>query len=117
MTYTVRMRGVVVGHSELEGVDASMGIARGVFGPAMGYELVQPIFRLYSEAVPESSASPTDENKLQRYYRARDALGLELVNSAGRVVATSAIHIYDYSLERGSDALELEVTFTDAVSL
>ena len=67
---------------------------------AGGYELVQPVFRLFSQAVP-ADGSPRDEAKLERYYAARDALDLTLENAAGERIPTSVIHIVDYTVEAG----------------
>ena len=52
---------------------------------------------------------PRDREKLERYLAARDKLGLTLVNAAGVTIDTAAIHIADYTEERGNDALELDV--------
>jgi hypothetical protein len=109
----VKLHGVVVGHSEREERDETLRRARGRFRPGLGYELVQPIFRLYSEAVPMPGGEPRDEIKLARYHAARDKLGLELVDAEGKSIATSAIHIADYTAERGKEAMELEVLITD----
>lgn len=114
MRHTVKLHGIVVGHSDLEERDAAEGRARGRFRPGIGYELVQPIFQLFSEAVPMPGGEARDEVKLARYHAARDKLGLELVDAAGRRIATSAIHIADYSAKRGADALELDVLTNDA---
>ena len=107
------MHGVIVGHSELEGRDPTLRRAWGRFRPGVGYELVQPVFRLFSEAVPLPGGEPRDEGKLARYHAARDKLGLELVDGGGRRVETSAIHIADYTAERGEGELELEVLVSD----
>jgi hypothetical protein len=112
--HTVKLHGIIVGHSELEERDESLGRARGRFRPGLGYELVQPIFRLFSEAVPMPGGEPRDQDKLTRYHSARDKLGLELVDAAGKRIPTSAIHISDYTAERGADALELDVLISDA---
>jgi hypothetical protein len=109
----VKLHGVVVGHSELESVDESLGRAWGVFHPSLGYELVQPVFLLFAEAVPMQGGEPRDQVKLARYHAARDRLGLELVDAAGRVIATSAIHIADYV--KGGGKLELDVLIGDEV--
>jgi hypothetical protein len=114
MTYLLRLRGVIVGRSELERLDSLAKIASGAFRPGLGYELVQPVFRLFSEAVPTSATQPTDEAKLARYYQARDALALELFDDVGRKVTTSRIHIADRTEELGKHALELEVVVRDA---
>lgn len=111
--HTVKLNGIIVGHSELEERDASLGRAHGRFRPGLGYELVQPIFRLFSEAVPVPGAEPRDQDKLSRYHAARDKLGLELVDASGKSIPTSAIHIADYTVERGNDALELDVLIAD----
>ena len=105
MSYTVRMRQIIVGRSELEHRDVSTGRARGTFRPGLGYELVQPIFRLRTES------AGTDDEKRARYSKARDALGLELLDADGRVVARKAIDIIERTVDGKSDALELEVTF------
>ena len=112
MKHTVRLEGVIVGHSELEHADRGVGRAWGAFRPAMGYELVQPVFRLFSEAVPEAGGS-RDDAKLKRYHGARDALGLELVDASGRPIRTSAIHIADYTGDAGDGTIELDVLISD----
>lgn len=113
MRHTVTLHGIVVGHSELEQRDASLRRAWGRFRPGLGYELVQPVFRLFSEAVPMPGGEPRDQDKLARYHSARDKLGLELVDASGRSISTSAIHIADYTEERGKEALELDVLIVD----
>ena len=110
MRHTVKLHGVIVGHSDLESADKSLGRAWGTFRPGLGYELVQPVFRLFSEAVPMPGGEPRDKEKLARYHAARDALGLELVDAQGNRIATSAIHIADYS-DQGK--FELEVLISD----
>jgi hypothetical protein len=115
MRHTVRLHGVVIGYSELEDVDVSLGRAKGRFRPGTGYELVQPVFRLFSEAVPVPGAAVSDAEKLERYHRSRDALGLALEDDSGRTIRTSAIHISDYSenSENKAAAIELEVLISD----
>jgi hypothetical protein len=111
--HTVKLHGVIVGHSDLEQRDPLAGRAWGRFRPGLGYELVQPVFRLFTEAVPLPGGEPRDEDMLARYHAARDRLGLELVDAAGRTIGTSAIHIADYSEKRGTDAIELDVLVSD----
>jgi hypothetical protein len=50
---------------------------------------------------------------LERYYQARDKLGLELQDAEGRPITTSVIHIVDYTEENGPAALELDVLISD----
>jgi hypothetical protein len=110
--HTVRLHGIAVGYSDLEVVEPALGRARGRFRPGVGYDLVQPVFRLFTEAVPVPGADVTDEEKLDRYHRSRDALGLSLEDDAGRSIRTSASHISDYSERRGG-SIELEVLISD----
>lgn len=112
MKHTVRLKGVIVGHSELEHADHGVGRAWGAFRPGMGYELVQPVFRLFSEAVPAAGGS-RDDAKLARYHGARDALGLELEDETGEPIRTSAIHIADYTDDAGDGTIELDVLISD----
>ncbi len=111
MKHTVKLHGVIVGHSELESADESLGRAWGAFRPGFGYDLVQPVFRLFSEAVPMPGGEPRDQEKLARYHAARDRLGLSLVDALGKEIETTTIHIADY-LE-GQGKLELEVLISD----
>jgi hypothetical protein len=104
---------MTLGHSELLDRDESLGVAVGAFVPGPDYLQVQPIFRLFTESNAESSAGPTDEDKLARYYAAREALGLRLIDPRGREIGTDFIHIVDYSVERGPEALEIEVAIKD----
>jgi hypothetical protein len=112
MKHTVRLHGVVIGYSELEDVEPSLGRARGRFRPGTGYELVQPVFRLYAEAVPAPGGEVSDAEKLDRYHRSRDALGLALEDGDGQTIHTSAIHISDYSDQRDG-SIDLEVLISD----
>lgn len=114
MRHTVRLHGVIVGHSELEHAEPGLGRAWGSFRPGLGYELVQPVFRLYARAMPRGDAEAGKDNEmLERYYKARDALRLELQDADGRTIRTSAIHIADYTVEEGTGALELDVLISD----
>jgi hypothetical protein len=110
--HTVKLHGIVVGYSELEDGDPELGRARGLFRPGVGYDLVQPVFQLYVEAVPVPGGDVADQAKLDRYHKSRDALGLSLEDDTGRAVSTSALHISDYS-QRAGGRLELEALITD----
>lgn len=110
--HTVKLHGIVVGYSDLEHVDPVLGVARGRFRPGVGYDLVQPIFRLFTEAVPEAGGPVTDDEKLARYHKSRDALSLLLEDDTGRPVSTTAIHISDYS-HQPEGSMEVEVLISD----
>jgi hypothetical protein len=110
--HTVRLHGVIVGHSDLEHTEPGIGRAWGAFRPGLGYDLVQPVFRLFARALPRDGSS-RDEAVLARYYKARDALKLELSDGDGAPIPTSVIHIADYSIEEGDEAIELDVLISD----
>ena len=110
--HTVKMQNVVVGWSDLENADASLGRARGLFRPGIGYELVQPVFQLFTDAVSADGDGVTDPDKLERYHRSRDALALSLEDESGRQIRTSGIHIEDFS-DRPDGRIELEVLISD----
>src|SRR5215216_5320065 len=112
MRHTVKLNGVIVGHSELENTEPDLGRAWGAFRPGLGYELVQPVFRLFAQAVPRDGSAKNTET-LERYYKARDALRLQLEDAGGRPIRTSAIHIADYTVEEGEKAIELDVLISD----
>ena len=112
MRHTVRLHGVIVGHSELEYAEPGTGRAWGTFRPGLGYELVQPVFRLFAKAAPQDGTGQ-DKALLERYYKSRDALALELWDAEGRLIKTSSIHIADYTVEAGPRAIELDVLISD----
>lgn len=112
MRHTLKLRGIIVGHSDLEHLEPGVGRAWGRFRPGLGYELVQPVFRLFAHAVPHGEAA-RDDAMLARYYKARDALKLELIDGNGACIPTSAIHIADYTIEEGPAAIVLDVLIND----
>ena len=112
MKHTLKLHGVIVGHSELEHSERGVGRAWGSFRPGLGYDLVQPVFRLYAQAIARDG-SEQDGTRLERYYKARDALQLELVDAQGAAIPTSTIHIADYTIEDGPSAIELDVLISD----
>ena len=85
MTYTLRLRGVTVGWTSLEEGDPATGTAAGALRPGVGYELVEPIFQLRTNAA--------DQETLRRYRDARATLPLELVDARGTRVRTTELVI------------------------
>lgn len=112
MKHTLKLHGVIVGHSDLEHSERGVGRAWGAFRPGLGYDLVQPVFRLFSQAVARDG-SEQDHAMLERYYKARDALNLELTDAHGERISTSTIHIADYTIEDGPSAIHLDVLISD----
>lgn len=82
MSYTVRLRGIIVGRAELAAPDPTTGARSGAFRPGPGYDLVEPLFQLNGA----------------RYQQAMQALKLELLDPQGVVVPTQSIDIRDGEL-------------------
>ena len=82
MSYTVRLRGIIVGRAELAASDPTTGARSGAFRPGPGFDLVEPLFQLSG----------------QRYEQAMQALKLELLDDKGAVVPTKSIDIRDGEL-------------------
>ncbi len=111
--HVVRLAGVVIGYSDLEQAWPGEGRARGAFRPGIGYELVEPVFRLFREAVPAPDGEVRDADKLERYHNSRDALNLTLEDADGAVVRTSGIHIADYTDGPAAGERHLDVLISD----
>ena len=82
MSFTVRLRGIIVGRAELPAPDPATGARSGAFRPGPGYDLVEPLFQL---------SGP-------RFEQAMQALRLELLDDKGLVVPTRSIDIRDGEL-------------------
>ena len=113
MRHTLRLLTVTIGHSDLEHAEVDVRRAWGAFRAGLGYELVQPVFRLFSGAVSRDGVTH-DPALLERYYNARDRLHLELIDGDGNAIETTTIHIIDYSSGDGRpDDVELDVLISD----
>jgi len=82
LSYTVRLRGIIVGRAELAASDPATGLRSGAFRPGPGFDLVEPLFQL---------SGP-------RFNQAMQALKLELLDNTGTVVPTRSIDIRDGEL-------------------
>ena len=112
MKHTLKLHGVIVGHSDLEHIEPGVGRAWGAFRPGLGYELVQPVFRLFAQAVPHGRIA-AGRGDARAILQARDALDSSSPTRTGATIPTSAIHIADYTVEEGPAAIELDVLIPD----
>lgn len=96
MRFRVHASVGVIGSTDLEFEDPSMGTAHGSFVPEKAYESVRSVFRLFAEAQPEVVGAAVDQSRVSEYYRLRDQLLLRLENSIGAVFVPEAIHIEDF---------------------
>ena len=111
--YTIRAGGDVIGSCAFDQFDDGLAVAAGAFQPAPGYARVRSIFRRFAEAVADAPRTPVDEAEVARYYRERDALQLELLDTHGRVIPTGFIHIVDFTEEVAASASEAQVQIAD----
>jgi hypothetical protein len=107
MRYTLKLRDIVIGYSDLDRQDRKSSIARGEFRPGLGYELVEPIFVLK----PEDPHAPDALDREARYRRARDTLALALHGPDGAMIDTARIDILRD--REFSTTLALEVAIVD----
>jgi hypothetical protein len=105
--YTLRLRDIVIGWSDLERRDQGTGVARGSFRPGLGWDLVEPIFVLR----PTDPAAPDAADREQRYRRARDTLSLSLHAADGTMLDTARIDVMRD--EESNTDLALEVVIVD----
>ena len=105
--YTLKLRDVVIGWSDLERRDRGTGIARGDFRPGLGWDLVEPIFVLR----PTDPTAPDAADREHRYRRARDTLSLSLHAGDGTMVDTARIDVMRD--EASATDLALEVVVVD----
>jgi hypothetical protein len=110
MPYTVRLRGIAVGYSDLEERDPATRTVRGELRPGLGYDLIEPIFQLRAQAM--AGAGGADEDGLCRYRQARAALALEIVDAGGTRVPAADIVIIPSS--GGGACPRVEVRIEDA---
>lgn len=105
--FTLKLRDVVIGWSDLERRDERTGVARGDFRPGLGWDLVEPIFVLR----PTDPAAPDAPDREHRYRRARDTLALSLHAGDGTMVDTARIDVMED--EASATRLALEVVVVD----
>lgn len=115
MTYrfSIYSSGKLIGHSNLEHLDPSMGYASGPLLPSEAYGEVEALVR------EGSLARDVDWNefyqaRMDAYYAARDALKWELITADGVVVPTLFIDIIDYFEEIGEREASMAVSEASA---
>ena len=96
MRYQILCDGEVIGSSNLEWRDDSLGEASGRFEPTAAYERVRPVFRLFIEARADGESEP-DARKLAAYEAERAKLVLSVQDERGQSLHTAGVAILDYS--------------------
>ncbi len=107
MSYTLKLKDIVIGWCDFESRDPVTRLARGPFRPGLGFELVEPIFML--KPTDPHAADALDREA--RYRRARNTLALSLHDKDGAEVDTARIDIVRD--EANDTQLVLEVSVVD----
>jgi hypothetical protein len=112
LRYQIVCNGEVIGSSNLEWRDESLGEASGPFEPTAAYERVRPVFRLFIEARADGESEP-NAAKLAAYEREREKLVLSVQDEHGQNLHGAGVAILDYSAtaEAGDEPYEVEVYF------
>jgi hypothetical protein len=84
MEYVLKLNEIIVGRAELVPSPGDLREARGPFRPAIGYELLEPIFALYAAGERERREGRDGDDALQRFRSAMAALSLHLLDRGGR---------------------------------
>jgi hypothetical protein len=115
MDYLILCDDEVIGASNLEARDPSMGFLQGVFVPTDGYERVRPIFRLYTEA--GTSMADMDQEKYNQFREAVSKLQLSLATPDGVRLPVDAVHIFDADIELNEYEVTVRARDADAYDL
>jgi hypothetical protein len=110
LRYRILCDGELIGTSNLEERDESMGTAGGVFAPTPAYERVRPVFRMFIAARADGESEP-DAAKLKAYEAARAPLELVVTDEKGTLLPAAGVAVLDYSDDSDPDALEVEIYF------
>jgi hypothetical protein len=113
MQFNLLANGELIGSSELEGADPSMGVRIGRFVPNENYSKYQSLFREHSEIRTgmQVQVEPPDEYKRLRIQL--DSLQLRIETSNGEKVGTVLIDLEDFSEELGEEGFGLSLVVDD----
>lgn len=105
MKYHLISKGEVIGYSELEGRDPSMGVASGEFYPGDRYADVSSVFRQRSEFLAANyyDGILEGEGKYEEMEAQIRSLELSLRTEAGEMVGTKHISVDDFSDESAAE--------------
>ena len=109
MKFNLLANDELIGDSQLEGADPSMGVRIGKFVPNENYSKHQNTFREHSQI---RTGMPIDVEPPDEYMRLRrqlDSLNLRIETSEGEEVGAKFIDLEDFSEELGEDGYELSM--------
>ena len=93
-----------------------MGMTRGRFVPALGYEEFRPLFGDLADAEPENAALPYDKKRLAQCRARVEAITLTLESADGVSIETDGISLVDFGKLAGDEGREVEAYMIDPAS-
>jgi hypothetical protein len=119
MKYNLFSNNGLLGYSQLESADSSMGIRSGKFYPSKSYFKFDHIFRALSKTSYEEweerrvtgnfETLDNPSSRLKELWTQIAALNLYIETEDGHKIGTSKISLEDYSDTLGEDARELSI--------
>jgi hypothetical protein len=99
----------LVGYSELEGADPSMGVRSGKFVPHDNYSKHQSLFREHSRIRTGMRIDVEPPDGYKRLREQIESLHLRVETDDGKTVGTRFIDLEDFSEDLGEDGYELSL--------
>ena len=103
----------LIGYSELEGADPSMGVRSGKFVPHNNYPKYQKLFREHSRIRTGMRADVEPPDEYRKLREQLDSLRLRIETDAGEAVGAMLIDLEDFSADLGEDGYELSMVVED----
>lgn len=111
--FNVYEHGILIGTTELEGDDESMGFRLGRFYPTDHYKLIQPFIKELSYLLSERRFFDTPSPREEELQQVFNALELSLTTESGELIETDGIDIVDYSDDLGPEGIEVTILVKD----
>jgi len=109
MKFNLIANGEILGGSELEGADPSIGVRGGKFVPNVNYSKYQHLFREQSRMLIRSLGGQEPPTEYKNLRAQIDALSLRVETAAGEEVPTRHIEFEDFSEDLGEEGYELSI--------
>jgi hypothetical protein len=113
MQFNLLANGELIGYSDLEGADPSMGVRIGRFVPNENYSKYQSLFREHSEIRTGMQVEKELPDEYKRLRAQLDSLHLWIETSNGEKVGTAHIDLEDFSEELRAEGYELSLVVDD----
>ncbi len=113
MRFRLLSNSELLGYSDLELADPSMGGRAGRFMPHENYSKYQNLFRAYSEVRFNTNVDEKPSHEYEKLKAQIDSLHLRIETNDEREIGTAHIVLEDFSEELGTDGYELDIVVDD----